>query len=52
MVDIYYVAITNDVEQEDYVSCFLCGKIGESRARLCELNGSCTNGIAEAASTK
>ena len=30
------------------MSCFLCGKIGESRARLCELNGSCTNGIAEA----
>jgi hypothetical protein len=32
MVDIYSVAITNNVEQEDYVSCFLCGKIGESRA--------------------
>jgi hypothetical protein len=43
VVDIYSVAITNDIEQEDYASCFLCGKIGESRAQLCELNGWCTN---------
>jgi hypothetical protein len=28
------------------VSCFLCGKIGESRAQLRDLNGLCTNWIA------
>jgi subtilase family serine protease len=40
---VFLVITTNYVEQEDYVSCFLCGKIGKSRAQIHDLNGLCTN---------